>query len=114
MKTTIRISAVALVILLTGFQLMKTSLMITVRDETGNTVAGASVQLFENEEDYKEEKNVVLEGVTDEKGMLRFKELKAIPYYVIASKDDKDNSDGGEKTAKLDEKRINKITIIIQ
>lgn len=114
MKTTIRLSTLALVILLTGFQLIKTSLFITVRDEAGNTVTGASVRLFENEQDYKAETNVVLEGVTDEKGALRFKELKPISYYVIVSKDDRDNSDGGEKTAKLDEKRINKITIIIQ
>lgn len=114
MKTAIKLSALLLVLSMSAFQLMKTSLIITVRDETGNTVAGATVQLFEKEEDYQAEKNIVLEGVTDAKGVLRFKELKPVPYFVIVRKDDKDNSDGGEKIAKLDEKRINKITIIVQ
>lgn len=114
MKTAIKLSALLVFVVMSGFQLMKTSLTITVRDETGNTVAGATVQLFEKEEDYQAEKNIVLEGVTDEKGVLRFKELKPLSYFVIVRKDDKDNSDGGEKIAKLEEKRINKITIIVQ
>jgi hypothetical protein len=103
-----------LVIAGSGFQLIKTSLNVTVRDETGNTVAGASVQLFEKEEDYKAETNIVAEGVTDEKGFLKLRELKPVSYFVIVRKGDKDNSDGGERTAKLEEKRMNKVTIIIQ
>ena len=39
-------------IVLSGFQLIKTTLNLTVRDEVGNTVEGATVQLFETEEDY--------------------------------------------------------------
>ena len=39
-----------------GFQLIKTTLNLTVRDEVGNTVEGATVQLFETEEDYTAEK----------------------------------------------------------
>jgi hypothetical protein len=35
-------------------------------------------------------------------------------YFVIVRKDDKDNSGGGERTGKLEEKRINKVTIAIQ
>ena len=35
-------------------------------------------------------------------------------YFVIVRKGDKDNSDGGERTARLEEKRMNKVTIIIQ
>jgi len=105
---------IGFLILLSGFQIIKTSLSVTVRDELGNTVANASVQLFENEEDYTKEENVAAEGVTDPKGYLKIKELKAIPYYIIVRKDDKDNSGGGERTEKLDEKRINKITVVIQ
>lgn len=97
-----------------GFQLIKTSLNITVRDEVGNTVEGATVRLFENEEDYKSEQHVSAEGTTDAKGVVKFKELKAIAYYVIVSKGDLDNSGGGERTAKLEEKKINKVTIVIQ
>jgi len=115
MKTTSRILYVLiLMIVASSFQIIKTSLSITVRDEVGNTVAGANVQLFEKEEDYTNEKNVAVEGVTDDKGYLKLKELKPISYFVIVRKDDKDNAGGGERTGKLEEKRINKVTIVIQ
>lgn len=105
---------VVLTVVCSAFQIMKTSLGITVRDEVGNIVVGATVQLFEKEEDYTAEKNIAVEGVTDDKGYIRFKELKAISYFVIVRKDDKDNSGGGERTGKLDEKKINKVTVVIQ
>jgi ABC-type Na+ efflux pump permease subunit len=105
---------IAIVMLLSAFQLIKTSLNVTVRDELGNTVEGATVQLFENEEDYNKEENVAASGVTDEKGYVKIKDLKAISYYVIVRKDDKDNVGGGEKTEKLEAKKINKVTIVIQ
>jgi len=104
----------SLFILLSGFQLIKTNLNITVRDELGNIVEGASVQLFENEDDYLKEQNIVTQATTDKYGMVKFKDLKAIAYYVIARKDDKDNSGGGERTAELEAKRINKVTVVIQ
>jgi hypothetical protein len=97
-----------------SFQIIKTSLNVTVRDETGNTVEGATVQIFESEEDYTKEVNIAAQGTTDKKGYLKLKELKSIPYYVIVRKDDKDNSGGGEKTEKLEAKKINKITVVIQ
>ena len=108
------LSVIALIILSSAFQLIKTTLHITVRDELGNTVEGASVQLFENEEDYTKEQNVAAQGVSDAKGIVKMKELKAIKYYVIVRKDDKDNSGGGEQTGKLEQKKVNKVTIIIQ
>jgi hypothetical protein len=99
----------------TGFaQIIKTSLTITVRDELGNIVPGVSVKLFEEEADYIAEKNITAEGTTDEKGIVKFKNLKAIPYFVLAKKEDKDNSGGGEQTGKLEEKKFNKVTIVIQ
>ena len=103
-----------LLIILSGFQIIKTTLNLTVRDEVGNTVEGATVQLFEKEEDYVAEKKVAVEGTTDAKGILKLKDLKAMSYFVIVRKDDKDNSGGGERTGKLEEKRINKVTIVIQ
>ena len=99
---------------LMSFQLIKTQLTITVRNELGNIEGGVKVQLFETEADYTAEKNVAAEGVTDKKGIIKFKELKATSYYVIARKDDKDNSGGGEQTGKLEANKINKVTIIIQ
>lgn len=114
MKTLLRSAFIIIfVIAVSSFQLIKTTLSVTVRDELGNVVEGATVQLFENEEDYTAEKNVAAEGVTDKKGLLKLKDLKAIEYYLIVRKDDKDNSGGGEKT-KLEEKKINKVTVIIQ
>ena len=104
----------SLLVLLSGFQLIKTTLNITVRDELGNIVEGATVQLFETEDDYLKEKNIVAEGTSDKNGIVKFKDLKPIAYYVIVRKDDKDNSGGGERTAELDAKRINKVTIVIQ
>jgi Carboxypeptidase regulatory-like domain len=95
-------------------QFINTSLTITVRDEVGNTVAGASIQLFESEENYTQEKNAVAAGVTDAKGVFRFKKLKAAPYFVLVKKEDKDNAGGGEKVGKLEEGKFNKVTIVIQ
>ena len=100
--------------LLFGFQIIKTQLAVTVRNELGNIEEGASVMLFEREEDYKSEKNAVAEGVTDKKGIVKFKDLKAIAYYIIVRKDDKDNAGGGEQTSKLEGNKINKITVVIQ
>jgi len=97
-----------------SFQLIKTQITITVRNELGNIEEGATIQLFETEDDYKAEKNVAAEGVTDKKGIIKFKELKATSYYVIARKEDRDNSGGGEQTGKLEANKNNKVTIIIQ
>ena len=107
------------ILLLSGYstataQLIKTSLTITVRDDLGNTVKDATVKLFEIEADYIAEKNPSAEGTTDDKGVVKFKNLKAIPYFVLARKDDKDNTGGGELTGKLEEKKFNKVTIVIQ
>lgn len=114
MRTTVKILFVILAAAMMSFQLIKTQLAVTVRNELGNLEEGATVQLFETEADYKAEKNIAAEGATDKKGVIKFKELKAISYYVIVRKDDKDNSDGGEQTGKLEANRINKVTIIIQ
>lgn len=95
-------------------QILNTSLTLTVRDELGNTVSGAEVRLFETEEDYLKEKNVAFSGVSDSKGLVKLKKLKAISYYVIASKGDKDNAGGGERIGALEEGKFNKATVIIQ
>ncbi len=95
-------------------QLFNTSLTVTVRDELGNTVAGASIQLFESEENYTQEKNAVADGTTDAKGTFRFKKIKATAYFVLVKKGDKDNAGGGEKIGTLEEGKFNKVTIVIQ
>lgn len=115
MKTITRISLVAIfTLILMSLQIFKTQLVVTVRNELGNIEEGAKVQLYENEEDYKAEKNVAAEGVTDKKGVVKFKELKPVAYYLLVRKDDKDNFGGGEQTGKLEESKINKVTVVIQ
>lgn len=115
MKKIIGLFAIAFVVtLMADAQIIKTSLTLTVRDELGNTVEGAAVQLFEKETDYTTEKNPAAVGVADKKGVVKFKNLKAIPYFVLARKGDKDNAGGGEQTGKLEEKKFNKATIVIQ
>lgn len=95
-------------------QILNTSLTITVRDDLGNTVSGAEVRLFETEDDYLKEKNVAFSGVSDSKGIVKLKKLKAISYFVIANKGDKDNAGGGERIGALEEGKFNKATVIIQ
>ena len=106
--------AIGFLMIMLQFQIIKTQMNVTIRNELGNTEDGVTVQLFENEEDYKAEKNVAAEAVTDEKGVAKFKDIKAISYFVLAKKGDKNNFGGGEQTGKLEAKRINKVTIVIE
>lgn len=107
-------STLMLFVLITSFSsFLKTQLTITVRDETGNIVAGASIKLYAKKEDYEKEVNALAEAVTDEKGVAKFKELTRYNIYLLVRKDDKDNSGGGEQT-KLEEGKFNKITVVIQ
>lgn len=96
-------------------QLISTSLRITIRNELGNTVEGAEVQLFTDEDDYREGTNPATEVLkTDAKGVVTFKNLEPIEYFVNAAKDDANNYGAGIQTGKLEPKRINKVTIIIE
>ncbi|MGK7388706.1 MAG: carboxypeptidase regulatory-like domain-containing protein [Candidatus Cyclobacteriaceae bacterium M2_1C_046] len=116
MKKQIIFILLALFIVTTGFnQVFKTNLKITVLNELGNPVEGADVQLYGNEDDYRKEENPVTEIVlTDKKGTVKFKELEPKAYYVMAKKDDKNNWGAGEVTDKLEEGKLNKVTIIIE
>lgn len=95
-------------------QIFNTSLTLTVRDGLGNSVEEATVQLFGNEADYLAETNVVMEGVTDKKGVVKFKKLEAKSYYVLAKKGDANNAGGGEQIGQLEEGKFNKATVIIE
>jgi hypothetical protein len=115
MKKSVLISLLILfAIALFAFQIIKTQVVITVRNELGNTEANAKVTLFKTEADYEKEINPVQSGVTDAKGVVKFKDLEATSYFVKAEKDDKDNAGGGEKIGTLVANRINKVTIVIQ
>ncbi|MEO1054070.1 MAG: SpaA isopeptide-forming pilin-related protein [Bacteroidota bacterium] len=94
-------------------QVVPTNLRIFIRNELGNTVAGATVQLYATEEDYKNSENPVTEKLkTDSKGRVTFKKLEQKVYFVEASKGDLNNKGGGIETGLL-KKGINKATIVI-
>ena len=95
-------------------QLFNTSLTITVRDELGNIVEGVSVKLFTKEDDYIKEKNQIVEGTTDAKGVVKFKKLNPEAYFILCRKGDKDNTGGGEKISPLKKGDFNKVTVVIQ
>ena len=111
-------TSVCLLLLLTlssGFQVFKTSIKITVIDELGNIVEGASVQLYATEEDYRNETNPVSDVMlTDKKGQVKFKELESKVYFVNVVKEDKNNVGAGVQTAKLEEGKLNKVNIVIE
>ena len=109
-------SAVAILLITASAfsQLFKTNLTLTVRDEVGNTVEGASVKLYEKKDDYLKEVNVAAETTTNEKGLAKFKGIKPVSYFVLVRKGDKDNSGGGEEIGKLEEGKFNKSTVVIQ
>jgi hypothetical protein len=95
-------------------QIFPTKLEVIVRNDLGNIVEGASVQLFKTEEDYDKGENPVTQiQKTDAKGKVIFTDLETVAYYVQAEKDDMSNQGAGAKTVPLVAKKTNKITIII-
>lgn len=96
-------------------QLFNTTLQITVRNELGNTEEGAEVVLYKTEEDYEKNTNPVMEPqLTNAKGIVTIKNLEPIEYYVNVSKEDANNFGAGVQTGKLEAKKMNKVTIIIE
>lgn len=96
-------------------QLIKTTLRITILNELGNPVEGVQVQLYKTDEDYSKNTNPATEPMlTDSKGVVTFKDLEPIEYYVNAEKGEANNYGAGVQTGKLEAKKINRATIIIE
>ena len=96
-------------------QIFKTNLKITVRNTLGNAEENVSVQLFRTEDDYRNETNPATEvAYTNEKGEVKFTDLEPRVYFVNAEKGDMNNIGAGVQTNKLEEKKTNKVTIIIE
>lgn len=94
---------------------LPTSLKITVIDNLGNFVEGATVKLYLTEEDYRAETNQVKETLTtDEKGRVKFKEMEPIPYFMLVEFEKKSNIGNGVRTEPLQEGKVNKVNTIIQ
>ncbi len=98
----------------TNEQLLPTKLRVTVIDGLGNFVEGASVSIYETEEDYRGSVNAVANCDTDKKGRVTFKGVKPIAYYIEAKQGDKNNNGEGVKTGKLAEGKINKVNTVIE
>ena len=95
--------------------LLPTSLRVTVLDNLGNTVEGASVTLYASEDDYYEENKPIREPIkTDLKGRAFFKKLEPVQYFIHAEKGDKDNVGEAVSTNELKEGRINLVNVIIR
>ena len=107
---------IALCLIATGFtnEVIPTNLKITIRNELGNLESGVTVTLYANQEDFKKEENPIQQGVTNEKGVVTFKNLQPRAYFVSAEKGDMSNFGLGVQTNTLEAKKVNKVTIIIE
>lgn len=95
-------------------QLLPTKLRVTVIDDLGNYVEGATVSIYENEKDYLASENAVATLTTDKKGRVTFKEIKPMAYFVEAKYEGKNNNAAGVKTSELSEGRLNKVNTVIE
>ena len=92
-----------------------TSLEITVKDNLGNSVSGASVKLYSNVTDWTNGTNQILTTLTtDAAGVVKFSPLSTIKYYWFVSNGCKNNSYGSNTTTNaLTANTNNTVTTII-
>jgi hypothetical protein len=110
------VSSIALLssyLLVKPSQLIKTKLNITVRNELGNLVEGAKIQLFATKEDYDKTVNELASKLTDKKGVAVFTDLGEHVYFVNVEKGEANNFNAATRTDTLSAHKINKVTIII-
>lgn len=92
-----------------------TSLEITVKDNLGNAVSGASVKLYSSVTDWTNGTNQILTTLTtDAAGVVKFSPLSAIKYYWYVSSGCKNNSYGSNTTTNaLTANTNNTVTTIV-
>ena len=95
-------------------ELLPTKLRITVIDGLGNPAEGATVTIYLNEDDYRNNENPVAKAISDNKGRVTFKDLKPVPYFIDARKGDMNNDFEGVRTAALEEGKLNKVNTVIE
>lgn len=96
-------------------QFFKTNLRITIQDDLGNLQEGATVTLYESNDDYRKSENPVQQSqLTDNKGRVTFKDLEPKIYHVHAEKGTMSNNGLGVQTDTLEAKKLNKVAIMIQ
>lgn len=67
------------------------SLAVTVKDASGNPVAGASVSIYNSKTNMDYQINAVASAISDGSGKVLFKQLSDIPYFCYAEKDCSNN-----------------------
>ncbi len=96
------------------YQILPTSMRITVLSRLGNPIENAKVTLYKTRKDYESEENAVAGPVfTDEKGRVTIKNLDEMEYFVQVTKGDENNYGDAEQTGKLKKGKINKFNIVI-
>lgn len=117
MKKVLSIASVVLFMFIANdaqSQLLDTKLQVTVRNDLGNVVEGATVTLFKTMTDYENEENPVQSAVTDAKGRVKFTELAAMAYYMHVEKGELTNIGRGVQTSKLISKKKNMLNVVIE
>ncbi|MCX6351671.1 MAG: hypothetical protein NTX03_07405 [Bacteroidetes bacterium] len=89
-------SLFALALLLNSCGKADTTLTITLKDDLGSAVSGASVKLYPSQSDWEKRTNQVGSTQTsDASGKVSFSSLSSIKYSVFAEKDCYNNANGG-------------------
>lgn len=92
----------------------KTKLHVTVIDDRGNNVIGATITIYSSQEDYESNTNELIIGKSDKKGVFQFKGLEAKPYFLDVRKDHLKNDGQGVQTGLLSENKVNKVLVVIK
>lgn len=95
-------------------EVLPTNLKITILDNLGNPVADAKVSIYSSKDDYLNSKNAITQGVTNAKGIVKFKKLEPKAYYIEAVSGDKKNDGLGAATDQLQEGRTNLVNVVIE
>lgn len=86
---------------------------ITVLNNLGNPVEGASIRIYTSQEAYDASEPAVASGSSDQRGRFKVKDLEPTVYFIEAEKDDLNNIGNGIVTDTLREGRMNKVNVII-
>jgi hypothetical protein len=76
-----------------------TNLQITVKDNLGNSITGATVSLFVDSSDYANGTNSVANSISDASGNVKFTNLSTIKYYFLAKSNCENNFNSGNVLA---------------
>lgn len=96
-----------------GQAFLPTKLHVTVIDQKEQPVESVNVRIYGSKADYLESRNVLFEGVTNTKGVVKFKGLEPKEYFVEARKEKMSNDAADVALPSLQEGRINKVSLTI-